>query len=149
MMVREATVTYRMTRRTDCDRSIRSSRDVARLATPWVEGEGRERFYVLLVDSQHRYLGHEMVSLGSLSSSIVHPREVFRLAVREQAAGVVLVHNHPSGDPEPSSEDRAVTKRLVAAGEVLDVEVLDHIIIAGDRWWSFRDAGELQDGGIF
>jgi DNA repair protein RadC len=84
-----------------------------------------------------------LVSRGLLNSSLVHPREVFRPAIAEAAAGIIVVHNHPSGDPTPSAEDRAVTRQLVAAGRLLDVPVYDHVILAGDRFVSFVATGLL------
>ena len=84
-----------------------------------------------------------LVTKGLLDASLVAPREVFRAAILEAAAGVILVHNHPSGDPTPSAEDRAVTRQLVAAGTLLDIPVYDHVIIAGDRYTSFATAGLL------
>ena len=84
------------------------------------------------------------VSEGSLTLSIVHPREVFSLAIREAAAAVIFLHNHPSGDPQPSTEDRELTRRLVAAGELLGIQVLDHLIIGDNRYLSFADQGWLR-----
>jgi DNA repair protein RadC len=101
----------------------------------------KEVFSVLLLDAKHRKLREVQISEGSLTASIVHPREVFSAAVREAAAAVILVHNHPSGDPTPSPEDVEITRRLRAAGEVLGVRVLDHVIVAGERHFSFVDAG--------
>ena len=88
-------------------------------------------------------MGEVLVSQGTLTASLVHPREVFRAAIRRCAAALVLVHNHPSGDPEPSSEDRQVTERLVRAGEVLGIRVLDHVVVAERGYHSFREAGAL------
>jgi len=84
-----------------------------------------------------------LVTRGLLNSSLVHPREVFRAAIAEAAAGIIVVHNHPSGDPTPSAEDRAVTQQLAAAGRLLDLPLYDHVIIAGDRFMSFATAGLL------
>jgi DNA repair protein RadC len=84
-----------------------------------------------------------LVTRGLLNSSLVHPREVFRPAIAEAAAGIIVVHNHPSGDPTPSPEDRAVTRQLVEAGRLLDLPLYDHVIIAGDRWVSFGVSGWL------
>ena len=84
-----------------------------------------------------------LITRGLLNSSLVHPREVFRAAIAEAAAGIILVHNHPSGDPTPSADDQAVTRQLVAAGELLDLPVYDHVIIAGDRFTSFATRGLL------
>jgi DNA repair protein RadC len=98
----------------------------------------RESFHVVLLDGRHRLMAVEAVSLGTLTASLVHPREVFREAIRRAAAAMLLVHNHPSGDPSPSQEDRAVTRRLEAAGELLGIRVLDHVIVAEDGFYSFR-----------
>lgn len=102
-----------------------------------------EHFHALLLDGRHRVMGEVLVSQGTLTASLVHPREVFRAAIRRCAAALVLVHNHPSGDPEPSSEDRQVTERLVRAGEVLGIRVLDHVVVAERGYHSFREAGAL------
>ena len=100
-----------------------------------------EAFHVLLLDAQHRKLREVRISEGSLTASIVHPREVFVPAVRDSAAAMILVHNHPSGDPTPSSEDVELTRRLRQAGDVLGIRVLDHVIVATDGHFSFVDAG--------
>lgn len=128
--------------RTDAPR-IRAPEDVVRLVGPRLRDLAVEEFHVLALDSQSRVLRELLVTRGLLDSSLVHPREVFRPAIAEAAAGVVLVHNHPSGDPTPSPEDRAVTRQLVAAGALLDLPVYDHVIVAGDRFTSFATAGWL------
>jgi DNA repair protein RadC len=102
-----------------------------------------EEFHLLALDSQSQILREVLITRGLLNSSLVHPREVFRPAIAEAAAGIIIVHNHPSGDPTPSSEDRAATKQLVSAGQLLDLPVYDHVIIAGDRFVSFAAAGLL------
>jgi len=117
---------------------IRGPDDVARLVGRKLRKESREHFLVLLLNARHEVMGQETVSIGSLNASIVHPREVFRPAVVVAAAATVLVHNHPSGDPEPSEEDLAITKRLVEAGELLGISVLDHVIVAGRGVVSLR-----------
>jgi DNA repair protein RadC len=98
----------------------------------------REHFVVLLLNARHELQARETVSIGTLNASIVHPREVFRPAILHSAASVVLVHNHPSGDPEPSDEDLAITKRLVQVGDLVGIGVLDHVIVAGRGTVSFR-----------
>ncbi len=103
----------------------------------------KEMFLVVLLDARHRILREEVVSEGSLTSSIVHPREVFGPAVREAAGAMILVHNHPSGDPRPSEEDVAVTRRLVHAAEVLGIRVLDHVIVGDGVYASFKEEGLL------
>lgn len=98
----------------------------------------REHFLVLLLNARNEVEGVETVSIGSLNASIVHPREVFLPAVKASAASIALVHNHPSGDPEPSEEDLSITRRLVQAGEILGIGVLDHVIIAARGVVSLR-----------
>ncbi len=101
----------------------------------------KESFLALLLDGKNRIIRRVQVSEGSLNQSIVHPREVYGPAVRESAAAVILVHNHPTGDPAPSSEDRAITRRLVDAGEIMGIKVLDHIIVGEDAYFSFVEGG--------
>ena len=104
-----------------------------------VRGLERETFYVLLLDGKHQLKRRELVSIGSLTSSLVHPREVFRAAVGCGAAAVVCAHNHPSGDPEPSAEDLDVTRRLAQAGRLLGISLLDHVILGDSRYVSLRE----------
>jgi len=101
----------------------------------------KEVFCVVLLDARHRIMGEERISEGSLTSSIVHPREVFVPAVRESAGAVVFVHNHPSGEPTPSEDDIAVTRRLEHAAELLGIRVLDHIIVGDGEYASFKELG--------
>jgi DNA repair protein RadC len=103
----------------------------------------RERFIALLLDSKNRLLREVGISEGSLTASIVHPREVFAPVVRESAAAVLFVHNHPSGDPTPSSEDLEITRRLKEAGDLMGVRVLDHVIIGNENFVSLADRGLL------
>jgi DNA repair protein RadC len=103
----------------------------------------REYFLVLLLDGKNRIIRRVQVSEGSLNQSIVHPREVFSQAVKESAAAVILVHNHPTGDPTPSQEDIAITRRLKEAGEIMGIRVLDHIIIGDGEYLSFVERGVL------
>lgn len=118
---------------------IQSPLDVQRHFHPRLREWRRESFHVVLLDGRHRLIDVETVSLGTLTASLVHPREVFREAIRRAAAAMLLVHNHPSGDPSPSAEDRAVTRRLEQAGELLGIRVLDHVIVAEDGYFSFRE----------
>lgn len=103
----------------------------------------KERFVAVLLDNKHRVIRDVVISEGSLTASIVHPREVFVPVVRESAAAVLFVHNHPSGDPEPSREDLDITQRLRQAGELMGVRVLDHVIIGSNRYVSLADRGLL------
>jgi DNA repair protein RadC len=117
--------------------------DVVRLVGARLRDLQVEEFHLLALDTRSQVLRDVLVTRGLLDSSLVHPREVFRAAIAEAAAGIILVHNHPSGDPTPSAEDRAVTRQLVAAGQLLDLPVYDHVIVAGDRYLSFATAGLL------
>jgi DNA repair protein RadC len=121
--------------------AIRGPADVFRHFHPRLRHAVQERFFVVLLDGRHRVVRHELVSQGTLTASLVHPREVFRPALREGAAAVLLVHNHPSGDPTPSREDREITERLVRAGELLGVPVLDHVVVAERGFASLREEG--------
>jgi DNA repair protein RadC len=122
---------------------LRSPRDVAAAFSPRLQDLPVEEFHVAILDAQHRLERDVLITRGLLNSSLVHPREVFREAIAERAAAVILVHNHPSGDPTPSAEDRAVTEQLVAAGRLLDIPVHDHIIVGRGRYVSFAEAGLL------
>lgn len=106
----------------------------------------KECFFILLLDSKNRAIREERVSEGTLTSSLVHPREAFTPAVRDSAASLILVHNHPSGDPTPSREDEEITRRLVEGGKLLGIGVLDHIIIGQGAYFSFADEGRLREG---
>lgn len=103
----------------------------------------REHVWVIFLNAKHHYRMHTEVSVGHQSASLVHPREIFGPAVREGAYSILLAHNHPSGDPTPSPEDRELTTRLKECGRILGIEVLDHLIVGNGsgRWCSFRDAG--------
>jgi DNA repair protein RadC len=105
----------------------------------------KECFYILLLDSKNRAIREERISEGTLTSSLVHPRETFAPAIRESAASLIVVHNHPSGDPHPSREDEEITRRLVEGGKLLGIGVLDHIIIGEGRYYSFADKGRLGE----
>ena len=117
--------------------------DVYRLFAPRLEDLPVEEFHVAVLDTQHRLERDITVTRGLLSASLVHPREVFREAIAERAASIILVHNHPSGDPMPSPDDRKVTSQLVAAGRLLDIPVHDHVIIGRGRYASFAESGLL------
>ncbi|MEY4673166.1 MAG: hypothetical protein RL148_950 [Planctomycetota bacterium] len=118
---------------------VRSGGDVAAVVRESVRGSRKESFFALLLDNRHRVLSLRVVSTGSLESAPVHPREVFSPAIREGAAALVVAHNHPSGDPMPSAEDRRVTERLRQAGELVGIAVLDHVVVGADRFYSFAE----------
>lgn len=121
--------------------SITSPRQAADLFMEELRYKKKEYFKILLLNTKNHVISKEEISVGSLSASIVHPREIFNIPMRKSAASVVLVHNHPSGDPSPSQEDLAVTRRLVDAGNILGVSVRDHIIIGDGCFFSFREKG--------
>jgi DNA repair protein RadC len=126
----------------EAGRALRSSEDVFRHFAE-LEKETREIFYVVLLNNKNRKIREVKISEGSLTASLVHPREVFNPVIRESAAAVIFVHNHPSGDPAPSPEDIEITRRLKQVGEVMGVRVLDHVVIGRDRYYSFSDRGML------
>ena len=97
-----------------------------------------------MLDTKHRLLQIKVISTGSLDSTVAHPREVFREAIAVRAAAIVLFHNHPSGDPLPSTDDVALTVRLAEAGQVVGIDVLDHLILADQRYYSFTESGKLH-----
>jgi DNA repair protein RadC len=118
-------------------------RDAAEFLVPQFGTRPVEQFGVVLLDTKHRVLRTTVLSVGTLDASIVHPREVFRAAASAGAAALVLFHNHPSGDPTPSDDDIALTRRLVRAGELMGIAVLDHVIVAESRFCSLKDRGDL------
>jgi len=119
------------------DKKITSPADLAELFIPILRDELKENFILVCLNSANKVIKYEKISTGNLNSSVVHPREIFKAAVENCSAGVILLHNHPSGNPEPSSEDIAVTKKMVEAGKILDIPVYDHLIIAGNTFTSF------------
>jgi len=128
-------------RKLDCPTAVaKLARDFLRTAD-----DDKEHFWVVLLNAQNRYLLHTEVSMGTQSSSLVHPREVLGPALREGAASIVLVHNHPSGDPTPSPEDIRLTRQLAEAAKLLDVRVHDHVIIGNgtETWVSLAERGLL------
>jgi DNA repair protein RadC len=120
---------------------VRGPDDVVALIGRKLRSETREHFLVLLLNARHECVAVETVSIGSLNASIVHPREVFRPAVLASAASIIVAHNHPSGDPEPSEEDLSITRRLAQVGELLGIGLLDHVVIATRGVVSLRERG--------
>lgn len=116
---------------------VNSPKSIAERYIPILESVKQEEFRVILLDTANNILGEQLVSKGSLNASIVHPREVFKKAITDSAAGLIILHNHPSGNPEPSEEDKKVTRNLVKAGSIIGIEIVDHIIIAGLQYFSF------------
>jgi len=119
---------------------INSPEDVAKELSHIKENK-KENFVVLYLDARNKLIYKETVSIGSLNANLVHPREVFEPAVRHLAAQIVLAHNHPSGDPEPSEDDLVITKKLVESGKILGIEVFDHIIVTKADFFSFKNKG--------
>ncbi len=117
---------------------LRSPEDVAAEVRSQLKGKKKEHFLVLCLDTRNRLINSRLVSMGSLDTSIVHPREVFKEAVSSCAASVIFAHNHPSGDPEPSKEDIELTKRLARAGEIVGIDVLDHIVVCDEGFISLK-----------
>jgi DNA repair protein RadC len=127
----------------DLAEDIRSPSDVYRRYGPILRDLMVEEFHLLTLDAQNRVTRQTLITRGILNSSLVHPREVFRAAIAEAAAGIIVVHNHPSGNPTPSADDKAVTAQLVEAGKLLDMPMYDHVIVGCDRYFSFAEAGLL------
>lgn len=118
---------------------IKSPADAAALIMEDMRFLDREHFKTMCLNTKNGVLAIETVSIGSLNSSVVHPREVFKNPIKRSSAAIILIHNHPSGDPTPSSEDVAVTKRLIEGGQILGIEVLDHIIIGDNKYLSLKE----------
>tara|TARA_Y100000034_G_scaffold136241_1_gene211741 strand:+ start:98 stop:760 length:663 start_codon:yes stop_codon:yes gene_type:complete len=121
------------------DLPIKTAKDVFLYASEKISDNKKEHFMILHLDSKNRVIKDEIISIGILNASIIHPREVFKSAIKESANSIILVHNHPSGDSEPSIEDKEITERLMEAGELLDIKVLDHVIIGKDNFHSFKE----------
>ena len=120
---------------------IKTPDDAAALVMEEMRHFDREHFRALLLNTRNQVIGTDKVSVGTLNSSTVHPRELFRNAIKRSAASVILVHNHPSGDPTPSREDIDITRRLIEAGKIIGIDVLDHIIIGDNKFTSFKAKG--------
>ena len=122
---------------------FRSPQDVAAYLLPRYGAAAVEQFGVLMLDTKHRALRATVLSVGTIDASLVHPREVFRAAAVGGAAALVLFHNHPSGDPTPSMDDVALTERMVQAGTLMGIEVLDHVVLADVKYFSFKESGRI------
>jgi DNA repair protein RadC len=118
------------------DKKITSPKDIAEFFVPILRDELKEKFLVVCLNSANKVTKFEAISVGSLNSSVVHPREVFKFAIENSSAHIILIHNHPSGNLEPSNEDIVITKKIVEAGKILNIEVLDHIIVGGNSFTS-------------
>lgn len=118
------------------NKKITSPSDVAEVFIPLLRDEVKEKFIVVCLNTANKIIKHELISVGNLNSSVVHPREVFKVAIENNSANIILLHNHPSGNPEPSREDISLTKKLIEAGKLMEIQVFDHIIIAGNNYCS-------------
>lgn len=123
---------------------IRSPQDAVNLLMARLRYETREHFIILLLSTKNHVLATPTISIGSLNASIVHPRELFREVINHSAASVILAHNHPSGDPTPSPEDIGLTRKLIDAGKILEIPVLDHIIIGDNKYVSLKEKGIIE-----
>jgi DNA repair protein RadC len=128
------------------DFDIKDPQSIVKAIQLSIKDKAKEHFKLILLNTRNKIIGISTISIGTLNSNLVHPREVFKEAISHTAASVVFAHNHPSGDPEPSEDDLTITKRLTEAGKILGIEVLDHIIIAKNGFFSFREKGLISKG---
>ncbi|MBU1129407.1 MAG: DNA repair protein RadC [Nanoarchaeota archaeon] len=120
-------------------KKITCAEDVFKLFKDRLRDEKQENFYVLMLNTKNIIIKEEFISKGVLDSAILHPREVFKPAIKNSASKIILIHNHPSGDPSPSEEDLDITKSIIEVGEKIGIRVIDHVIIGGDKWWSWKE----------
>ena len=138
-------VSRRLMSKSCCDiQRVHGPEDAAHFLMGKYKFEAREHFLVVILNTKNNIIATPEISVGSLSASVVHPREVFREVLKYPAASIILAHNHPSGDPSPSREDIAVTARLVKAGKIMDIPVLDHIILGDSRFISLKEKGLID-----
>lgn len=135
-MIKESSLLYK-------ERRIKSPEDASLLFKQFLDGADREYFIVLCLDIKNQPTAINVCHIGSLNSSIVHPREVLKPAIISNAASIIVAHNHPSNDPTPSREDLEVTKRLIEAGKVVGIDVLDHLIVCEESFISLKDKGHM------
>jgi DNA repair protein RadC len=119
------------------NKKVTSPQEIADIFIPILRDENKEKFIVVCLNSANKIIKYETISIGNLNSSIVHPREIFKVAIDCSSASIILIHNHPSGNPEPSNEDVSITKKIVESGKIMDIPVFDHLIIAGESYTSF------------
>lgn len=148
MRLRELTVRYSVKKDgggqpVAVGRALGTPKDAASVFLELLQDEPSEVFAMLCLTTKHRVIGYHEVSRGTLDSTLVHPREVFKAAVLANAAAIVIAHNHPSGDPTPTPDDIEVTRRLVATGDILGIAVLDHIVVGEGRYYSFKEGSHL------
>lgn len=121
------------------NRKVQGARDVFEYMQGRIPDETKEHLFVLFLSTKNRILSHETVTVGTLTASLIHPREIFKAAIRQSAHSIILVHNHPSGDVQPSNADKQVTSILKKSGDLLQIAMLDHVIVGNNDWFSFRD----------
>jgi DNA repair protein RadC len=136
-LVRDRSVTY------EPDAAMSALTTAVNIIQQELQRADRERLLCLWLNARHDLIGMEVVSVGTLTASLAHPREIFKGAILKNAAGIILAHNHPSGDPNPSDEDRRLTRRLAEAGRVIGIDILDHVIVADKTFYSFKTQGVL------
>ena len=124
-------------------RKIQSAKDIFEYMTDRIPDETKEHLFVLHLNTKNQIIKTEQVSVGTLNAALIHPREVFKAAIKESAHAIILVHNHPSGDVEPSNADKQITELLKKASTVIQIELLDHVIIGKTDWFSFRESALL------
>jgi len=120
-------------------KKITCAEDVFKLFHTRLRDKKQEHFYLIMLNNQNNITGEQLITMGTLDASIIDSREIFKPVIKNSAAKVILVHNHPGGDPNPSEEDLEVTKRLIEVGDLLGIKVLDHVIVGGDKWWSWKE----------
>ena len=130
---------YNQLKSSNNSKKISCAEDVFNHFHERLKDKKEEHFYILMLNTQNNIIGEQLISKGILDASIVHPREIFKPAIKNSAAKIILVHNHPSGDPEPSIEDKDITNRLMKSGEELGIRVIDGVIIGEKNWWSWKE----------
>ena len=129
----------RLTFKRNTNKKVRSARDVFEYMNGRIPDETKEHLFLLHLNTKNQIMRHDLISVGTLNASLIHPREIYKSAIRESAHAVILVHNHPSGDVEPSNADKQVTSILKQAGTIIQIDLLDHVITGRDTWFSFRE----------
>ena len=120
-------------------KKIKCAEDVFNLYHERLKDEKQENFYIIMLNNQNSIIGEKLIFKGTLDSAIVHPREIFKEAIKNSASKIILVHNHPSGNPEPSNEDLEITEKLIKVGDEIGIKILDHVIIGGGKWWNWKE----------
>ncbi len=120
---------------------VRNATEIATFYLPKLQHLQQEHFLAVYLDTKNRIIGDNTITIGILNASLIHPREVFYHAIKHLADGLIVIHNHPSGDPQPSKEDLDVTKRLAKTAEIMGIRFVDHIILGKDSWWSWKEQG--------